>query len=989
MVQARDGYLWFGTYDGMARFDGLDFTVFSPRNTPEMPSGGIANAHVDREGCLWVSTYKGLVSLHHGVWLRHGPEDGWTTDMARTFAEGPDGTLYVTGFDGKVLRQVKGRFEEMPKVPEEDYGGLGFCDKAGRYWVAKEAFVGFWDGSGWRPVSVSWGPLKTPEGLGAGLARDGRLWLVREGQLLKVGAEGVVRRIRLDVDVESFWQLHEDLEGDLWICSRWNGLYHVRMPPETPSPLLAVGRVVQVRRAGGEVFAAATFCTRDDEGNVWLGTAAEGLARWRRKSVEMVGVESGLAHENIRSVASELSGRLWVGTFGGGLFRSDEGKDEALRFERVPVPRLWEVESVLVDRPGSVWVTGFGMGLPVYRMDGGKARLVHRGEEVSAAMGPMLEGMDGKLWVGGETELLSHEGGAWEQHELRGVRLMTREPGTGRIWVANSRGLFWREDGEFKELKNASGGSLTNLTSLAPAVDMGLWVGLPDAGLALLRPDGVVVDLGTSVGTLMQTVAVIHDDGHGGLWLAGERGLVRVAVPDLLAVIEGRERRVKARLLDSDSGLAWNAHALFARQPFAARTLDGRLWFPTSKGLAVVDPMALGINPRTPRLLPGTVRYLDASGQVREVPWAEAGTVRIPPGARAVRVGFAALHYAAPGRVTCVARLERDGRVIAERFGPERHADYELLPPGEYALRVSASNEDGVWTPGGLGLRLAVEPHAWQTGWFQVSVLLGIFGGVVAMAAYRVRHVRLASRLAMAMERVRNVEALRASEARRQRAEAEAEWRRQREAVVRDIHDGVGGLVSNLRSTLGVVVATHEPERRTRLLNTMNSLLGETVVELRGLMDAMDARVADLGSVADELRRYGCLVLAPHGIEFEVVVAEDEGWPEGASSLFVAIFRIFKEAMANVVKHSRATRLEVVLGTSASGLRMVIHDNGVGMGPERGNGRGHGSMRMRVAELGGSLDIQQANGLRITVAVPWPPSGGASPGMDHEPHSNA
>ena len=106
MVQARDGYLWFGTYDGMARFDGQEFTVFSPRNTPEMPSGGIANAHVDRQGRLWVSTYKGLVSLHDGVWRRHGPEDGWTTDMARTFAEGPEGTLYVTGFDGKVLRRV-------------------------------------------------------------------------------------------------------------------------------------------------------------------------------------------------------------------------------------------------------------------------------------------------------------------------------------------------------------------------------------------------------------------------------------------------------------------------------------------------------------------------------------------------------------------------------------------------------------------------------------------------------------------------------------------------------------------------------------------------------------------------------------------------------------------------------------------------------------------------------------------------------------------
>ena len=180
VVQAKDGFLWFGTYDGIARFDGMTFTVFTPGNTPELPAAGVANAYCDRSGTLWFSTYAGMVSLSAGRWRRHGPEDGWTSNYARTFAEDPGGTLYVTGFDGKVLRRASGRFEELPGVPDEQLGGFGHGDAEGRFWVAKDGMVGFWDEDAWRRVEAPWGDgAKEQEdegpvdGIGAGSARDG------------------------------------------------------------------------------------------------------------------------------------------------------------------------------------------------------------------------------------------------------------------------------------------------------------------------------------------------------------------------------------------------------------------------------------------------------------------------------------------------------------------------------------------------------------------------------------------------------------------------------------------------------------------------------------------------------------------------------------------------------------------------------------------------------------------------------------------------
>src|SRR5262249_6699719 len=146
MVQTPDGYIWFGTFDGLVRFDGVRFTVFDKQNTPELASSSIVNLHLDKRGRLWVSTYGGLVLREGTGWQVLTKEDVNMEEFARTFTERENGDLLITKFNGKVVEFSNGRLKELPPPPgDHSRGYLGYVDELGKWWVVQDKFIGRWD----------------------------------------------------------------------------------------------------------------------------------------------------------------------------------------------------------------------------------------------------------------------------------------------------------------------------------------------------------------------------------------------------------------------------------------------------------------------------------------------------------------------------------------------------------------------------------------------------------------------------------------------------------------------------------------------------------------------------------------------------------------------------------------------------------------------------------------------------------------------------
>ncbi len=219
MVQTLDGYLWFGTFGGLVRFDGVKFHVLDTSNTPQLPGSGIVNLHLNKFGRLVVSTVSGpaLLSVHDGRVT--GTPEGWAGDFARTFAERSNGDLLVTTFDGNVLEFSNGRFTRLPAPPgERGKGYAGYADEKGRWWVVQHQFIGWWDGQQW--VQALPPPGLAPEEVGCARARDGGLWLVLGRELVRYRTGAEVSRIAIPPVQGGVWSMAEDSGGNVWICSQ-------------------------------------------------------------------------------------------------------------------------------------------------------------------------------------------------------------------------------------------------------------------------------------------------------------------------------------------------------------------------------------------------------------------------------------------------------------------------------------------------------------------------------------------------------------------------------------------------------------------------------------------------------------------------------------------------------------------------------------------------------------------------------------------------
>jgi signal transduction histidine kinase/ligand-binding sensor domain-containing protein len=950
ILQSSDGYLWLGTYHGLVRFDGVRSTVFDSGNTPGLQNGLVTSLFESSDGVLWIGHETGQLTRYAtGLFQPIKLGSTWPGGTVETITADEEGDLWMLNDTGVLFRLRDGTTATVP-------GGASPTRKAA---VTRSATGKPWIVCNGQVATLEHGDVVTCQIKGSGPSdyfdrvlpsRDGGLWILANQRLRKWHAGGWTAEIdgcpRTPGAISG---LLETRSGSLLAGTLRDGLYLF-----TPA-----GETLHFSRTNGLSHDWVRALCEDHEGNVWVGTAA-GLDGLRPRKVQMLSPPDSFQGCGVLSFSVGGDSSAWVGTEGAGLYHYQGGQWSAFT-ETSGVSNLF-VWSVLETRAKDLFVGTWGGGLLVKRGD----RFESPGElgGISAPVVCLYEGKGGELWVGTISGLYRYERGTVtriagkERLAFPDIRAIT-ETADGTIWFGMSGGGLGRLRGEtIEQFTKSQGPGSDFIICLFADTDGTLWIGTSDNGLTRLK-NGQFRNLSAKQGLPNSVICHIVEDGAGNLWIGSHAGILRAGKDDLNRCADGAIQSVHWLGYGKAEGLA-SQTCSGGFQPGATRATDGRIWFPTAKGLAIVDPANVSTNKAIP---PVVIEEMLADGQAVDLHLANPfkTPLQIPPGKQRFELRYAGLSFVSPDKVRFRCRLIglEDQWTDA---GTKRVAEYSYLRPGAYRFQVIACNNDGLWNEQGAMLAFTVLPHSWQTWWFKTtsgtSLAVTLGAGVFWVSRRRVR---------------RKLE-----QSERQRA-----LERERARIARDIHDDLGASLTRITMLSQSVRA--EVEGQAQATGDVDQIY-HTARELTRAMDeivwAVNPKHDTLDSLVTYLGRFAQHFLSTAGVRCRLdVPVYLPSWAL-TSEVRHNVFLALKEALHNVIKHAAATEVRVSLQLEPGAFILVVADNGCGFdlesqtagpidGARIGAGNGLSNMRKRLEEIGGYCEwnTEPGEGTRVKFVI--------------------
>jgi signal transduction histidine kinase/ligand-binding sensor domain-containing protein len=948
VVQTRDGYLWVGTYNGLARFDGVRFTVFDENNTPELRSRRITSLFETADGTLWIGAESGAVSQYKDRRFASVPlRANWSGGKIYDIASDEAGDVWLMNETGELARVRDGRVLTPSAGVVAKVIALT-RSASGQIWVDCEGRVSLLQQGQLLPVGFgAASPQTYPYIQGIAASRDGGLWVACNGGIKKWRDEQWVADLGAAPWGQRISRLMETKNGTLVEGSSDYGICLV-FSKQTNTAFL------HFDRANGLPSDWVISLWEDRENNLWCGTGA-GLAVIRPNNLETIPPPDNWKSRPVLSVLAAPDGALWVGTEGAGLYRLQNGGWTNFSSEQgIRNPYIW---SLAADGAGKIWAGTWGGGLFAQKDD---AFDFAPGLEDFRAPVPALLFLRDDLWIGTTAGALRYHNGKLEPfNEIAGrplgdVRAIAQDK-SGAMWFGTAGGGLARsQNGVLRRFTKANGLSSDFIECLHFADDGALWIGTFGGGLNRLK-DGTFSVLNRKQGLPNGVIGHIESDGRGFLWMSSYAGILRASEEDLNRCADGGIVEVPFLTWGINDGLP-TLQCSEGLQSAGCKTTDGRLWFPTAKGLVAMDPAGIKLNPLSPSVRIEAMRVDDkefADGN-------DTGPLKVPPGRHRIEFEYTGLSFVAPEKVRFKCWLNNFETEWTD-VGTKRVATYNYIPPGEYSFQVTACNNDGVWNETGASLKFQVLPYFWQTTWFH---LLG--GVATALAAGGVVWFDTRRRMRRRLER----------------AERQRDVERERARIARDIHDDLGAQLT--RITMMSESARGElanPERAAAGLERIFDTARELTRSMDEIVWAVSPRHDTLESLAAYLERFAQDWLSTAGFRCRLDLPVQ--FPEWrlTSEVRHNVFLAFKEALHNAVKYSGASEVIIRLTVKEESFELAVADNGRGFAVgetmknspvvrgRAASGNGLENMKRRLAVIGGSCEIQSTPGAGTQVIL--------------------
>jgi signal transduction histidine kinase/ligand-binding sensor domain-containing protein len=1035
ILQDDRGFMWFGTDDGLNKYDAHSFTVYkhNPDDPHSLSHNRIWTLFEDSSGVLWVGTYGGGLNRFDrdtGQFTRFNADDFQNvTDEPEEFRnvvnaidEYPTGVLWIATYGGglvkfDVQREVFTSYAPDPADPEfwgHEWITAILVDNSGMVWIGthSEGLDRFDPATG-QTITYRYNP-DAPDGL----SHD---WIT---------------------------DIIQDRSGQIWIGTFGGGLE--RLDPETD-------RFTHFRHDPTDPHALSDnypwLIVEDSLGVIWIGTYSGGLdafdpnyetfSHFHHEPID----SNSLSSDRIRAIYQAQSGLLWVGTQGGGLNKSDPASGRFTHYrgdtDDPQRPSDYQVLTLHEDELGTLWIGTAGGGLDAIDRETGEWQHYRHDPADPNTLGSdtvlaIHEDSSNTIWIGTVEGFYR-----FDRKAERFDRMPHNPPDPGDVKretihsiTEDRQGFLWlgTHGRGLSEFDPVTGEFVYHQQGLAPDTEaweentLGsnyvkdvledasgrLWVGTQDGLNTYDRMTGqwhLFQQNPSNPNSLSHNwIMTLYQDWSGVLWVGTQGGgLNRLDLSEIEGTDpstyhfthyreqDGLANDIVLEILDH-GGFLWigtaNGLSMFDPRDKTFKSYDasdglpinefnaalksdrGEMFFGGINGFMSFDPDQMVDNPYVP---PVVLTSLHQNG-------VELDTGQAPEDLREVTLhwpdnslefGFAALNYTQPEKnqhTYMMEGFEKDWNHIGNR----RFGRYTNLPGGTYLLRLKGSNNDGVWNEEGISIQVTVVPPFWQTGWFRGIVALTLVGGALVGYRLRIRNLDARSR-----ELEKQVEA-RTAELRReiaQRTRAEEAWRqREREKVVaeernrlaRDLHDSAKQEAFAASFHLGTALTLFDRDPEAAKKH---------LLEADNLVDSVRGELTDL---IHELRPQSM-----NGTRFDATLNEYliewahqtgigatltvEGFVALSLEVKQAIYRIMQEALANVARHSSADNVEVSLDFQDTIVQFTIIDDGLGFNTQQQHdGMGLDSMRERAESLKGDFGIESETGQGTKIVVTIP-----------------
>jgi signal transduction histidine kinase len=555
----------------------------------------------------------------------------------------------------------------------------------------------------------------------------------------------------------------------------------------------------------------------------------------------------------------------------------------------------------------------------------------------------------GELWLtAGRSRLLRQRGGVWEDM-LNGKNPAQKpveaiaETSDGTLWVALGDELYAWQGGRLIRNRGYEAYAGQYISALYGDRQGELWLGT-DHGLLRLH-GGRLTALTEAQGLPAERIRQILEDDHGTFWLGTLREYYHVARAELEAAADGRAARVAVVSFGTGEGLTGQT-PLYNCQPNAGRGRDDRLWFCTQDGVLGIDADS------APLQLPPPPVYIDRV-RIDGQDAAPAG-LRLSTGRRRLAFSLSSPSFASPEKVRLRYRLSGFDPGWSETEAGQ-DAIYAGLPAGRYVLEVAASDPNGIFHDGiGAELPFAVTPLWWETWWARLLALAALTGGTAWLARFT-SHRLLKRRLA--------------------RIEQEHALEKERARIARDLHDELGGSLTRIALRADRLRRRSEKSEFGPALSQLARQARRLTGELESIIWTVNPRNNSLDRFASFVRQFALRFF--HESEIRCTVRGAGGIPACALAPEVQhhLLTATKEALTNVLKHSRAGAVTIELGFASGCFTTRIADNGVGFpvgAAEHSERNGLANIAARLREIGGTLSLRSSadRGTEISWSVP-------------------